>query len=885
MAAAQGRPVDGVAAPRFAVNAASADSVNISSVDAQVEEGASLSAMGGFLLAAGNSLTAGNGGAIRFSLLAPLESGAPQEIGALRLDGRLQGFSLAKGATLNLAGRFFTLADAGGEPQIRDTDGARTMAVAPAFFRQGGFSGYTLSGIDGVRIAAGTEVAPRAEGIAVTVRGISRGSAPAEAGVPSALAAAGDTGVDAVLAGGDGEQTLAADLHLRDKPAGERQTTNLAVSSKEGSVVMEEGAVIRADPRAAVSFTSTGSRGNIDLLGRVVAPGGSIRATLTNGELLQSDAAGLFDPANPDVDRQSGAIHLGANAVLDVSGTFVAQSLAGSGRVTVIGADGTAALRQRVQGEVLTGGQVGLSATNARVVADAGSLVDVSAAAAAVDLPSGANTGVYETQTVWSDAGAISVSSTEASRLDGGLAGHAAGQGAGGSFSMDFHRRAASDNTDPNNPPRADFDHAVVVTQGVPGSGLLVSDSGPPLVTGRVSADALAAGGFDAVSLKSDHSVVLDGPVDIAAARSVTLDAPVIDVRDGSGTHAMGTQASVRASRVALMNTTGNPPVTTKIAPTTPVAAIPTTAGNGTFTARAQLIDLIGSVTVNGVATGRDTVTGEPVASVLLDSSGDIRATGLPVSSAGTATVDKLEGGLYSEGNLELRAQQVYPTTLSAYTIASRGVESGTLATRRSGTVRVVQNAGAAGDVLSAGGSLTLSGSDVEQRGTVKAPLGTITLEADRVTLATGSTTSVSLAGLTVPFGETELGRNWIYALAPYSGGEPLDTATLVETAPPAKQIVLSGQSVAVDAGARIDLSGGGDLQAFEFVAGPGGSKDVLQTASPAQTWAILPSMRLAAAPVDTHLASRNGVDFTSAGNPYYQTYNTLYVSGVAGLA
>src|SRR5258708_30830526 len=47
-------------------------------------------------------------------------------------------------------------------------------------------------------------------------------------------------------------------------------------------------------------------------------------------------------------------------------------------------------------------------------------------------------------------------------------------------------------------------------------------------------------------------------------------------------------------------------------------------------------------------------------------------------------------------------------------------------------------------------------------------------------------------------------------------------------TAPPAKLITLTATSVAIGAGATVDISGGGDLQASEWVPGTGGSRDLL---------------------------------------------------------
>ncbi len=50
---------------------------------------------------------------------------------------------------------------------------------------------------------------------------------------------------------------------------------------------------------------------------------------------------------------------------------------------------------------------------------------------------------------------------------------------------------------------------------------------------------------------------------------------------------------------------------------------------------------------------------------------------------------------------------------------------------------------------------------------------------------------------------------------------------------PPAKLLSLNGSNVSINSGATIDLSGGGDIYAYEFVPGTGGSRDVLSRTNP----------------------------------------------------
>ena len=71
------------------------------------------------------------------------------------------------------------------------------------------------------------------------------------------------------------------------------------------------------------------------------------------------------------------------------------------------------------------------------------------------------------------------------------------------------------------------------------------------------------------------------------------------------------------------------------------------------------------------------------------------------------------------------------------------------------------------------------------------------------------------------PYGTTVDGVEWQFS--PTTGATAPDL-----TAPPAKYIGVNGSRVALDKGAKIDLSGGGDLQAVEWVPGTGGTRDVL---------------------------------------------------------
>ena len=116
---------------------------------------------------------------------------------------------------------------------------------------------------------------------------------------------------------------------------------------------------------------------------------------------------------------------------------------------------------------------------------------------------------------------------------------------------------------------------------------------------------------------------------------------------------------------------------------------------------------------------------------------------------------------------------------------------------------------------LSVAGSLSVNARIIEQYGRLLAPFGHIDLAAtDRLELGAGSVTSVSAGGSLLPFGHIQIGTNWLYDL----GGQQLPVANLAQPA-----IDLDGAELRIDAAATVDLTGGGDLYAYEWMPGNGG--------------------------------------------------------------
>lgn len=496
------------------------------------------------------------------------------------------------------------------------------------------------------------------------------------------------------------------------------------------------------------------------------------------------------------------------------------------------------------------------------ITAQQGSSVDLSGASDTFDIQTGANQ--FTSTPVWSDAGTLSA-------LGGGDITAATIEARGGAASA---RGGTFEWLDP----------------------VLVQSAGAK--TGLVSADQIEAAGFD--SFVARGNVTTRGDVSLALARSFLLrprdysGAPLVSLGNSSGDtlpyadpyYAISFGASgalsITAPRIGLL---GIDQVISSLNDDPD--------SSGTLTLNGGSIDLFGAVAFRN-----------SLSSVLLNSASDIRLVGVqPLArtlTPGTALDSpSLSGQVIAGGNLTFRAAQVYATTGSGN--LQQLIESGGRATVRpftigsagsDSTVRFERNgAPTPSTPYSAGSYISVRGARIEQAGVLRAPLGRIDLGStsafaqsssatlptsiaptESVLLAPGSLTTVSLGGLTVPYGTTtDLTE---YYFTPGSNS-PL-------TAPPAAELRLAGGTIDVQAGATVDASGGtGNLYAYEFVSGTGGSRDVLsrfnsdafstrtgfQYADGRQVYAILPV----------------GTDVSALYDPIYSAdYGNLY-AGEAG--
>ncbi len=240
-------------------------------------------------------------------------------------------------------------------------------------------------------------------------------------------------------------------------------------------------------------------------------------------------------------------------------------------------------------------------------------------------------------------------------------------------------------------------------------------------------------------------------------------------------------------------------------------------AGGGSLFLSADAIDVTGAV-----------VFDPSIGQATLSTPGDLRLIGVaPLTAQSNGIVaSTLIGQLAVNGDLTLQAAQVYPTTGSSVSITSTGA---------AGLIRVQGEGAAPATPYSAGGALQIQAAQVDQAGVVRVPLGTLVLGGSTaspfapattaLTLEPGSITSVSADGVVIPYGTTTDQKEWYFT--------PTFASPL--TAPPAGVLRLAGGSVAVQSGATVDLKGGGDVYAYEFISGAGGTRDVLDQYNPDQ--------------------------------------------------
>ncbi len=738
-----------------------------------------------------------------------------------------------------------------------------TVALAPSFFAAGGFSSYSLrSSYGGLTIAADTTIRPTQGNYIVGADALDRPT-----GTP-----------------------MRSFSQFGLLPVGQRGPVNLALSvdmygydtkSSPRGFLLDKGARIVTDPQASVTIAS---QGLTRILGDIVAPAGDVSLIATNYPMLSV--------------MTNGSLWIGDQAVLDVSG--------------VVMADPSPIRSNRV--EVLDAGTITLAAPTT-VVRDGASLL-LRGAFSPIDRSA---TSIFargtRLQPIWSRGGNLQLATVgptnSGSIYFAGMvdASGGAAQAMGGSMTLGkaaisaalaTQARLATQLLEGPNNIFIEPEH-VNVAAGLGDAPVGTADIVTPVQdTAFISSKVIDGSKFDSVVLYGGNigfvgsvRVNMPGALTLQASKGSIVLLPSAqpgsllpagmpnDPRDYNGAVDGTSVVQIDAGYLRLVG--GD----------LQMIRIPSVRA-GSFTASAKWIDLQRHLSIGNAS------------DVSLVSASAIRALpdnyGFELLDASARTT--FGGALYVPGNLTLAAAEVFPATNTHFLIESVGSIAG------ANTLTIQQN-GAATAPLSAGGGLYLDAVNIIQNGTVWAPLGTVVLgltDASQipaaistratsnvpvtptrsVILGAGSLTSVSAYGLTVPYGQTIDGTAW-YA------GMYQNTTGVATTTPPLKQIGFNTANIDQRAGAVIDISGGGEIYATEFVPGTGGSRNVLTTyqVSPSavgvaltpqypderQVYALVPSQSAPVAPYDS----------TFAGYPYFSGQSVAGTRGgnreLAGIA
>jgi filamentous hemagglutinin len=591
--------------------------------------------------------------------------------------------------------------------------------------------------------------------------------------------------------------------------------------------------------RNAVSFSFTSNRTG-DALGSVTLAENTTIRTDRGGSVSLS--AGKQVNVLGDIVTPSGTINLKINdedAFLPDDATqmvYIGEhaNLSANGSVITYADSRPQLLHTQVQnaGQININQNQGAFAKGAVVIKE-GAVLDVSGASVISDTKTAKG---YVRETLYGDAGTININGSGAMLLDGDFSASATGTGRDGTLNLVFNPKPFNEfDPYPNNSGTFLLTENKQLTATDLSIGASIKDvlqAATPEATqylkAQISAEQIEQAGFANVSIKSyldtpttSSKVELVSDLTLNIGGNLTIDTPILHVQNGGN-------ATLNAGHITLKS------------PSLFVDTFGIAQGIGTLNTNSQQLYVDGLMAISGVNQTN------------LNAQYDIHGQGVrtTVQQGNEAT----DSGLIANGNMTLTARQIFPDSGAKLIFEALGSDS---------VVTINANAQAAKPVLSAGGILTIKANDIVQNGVLTSPFGSINLIGESsVTLTANSTTSVSANNMLIPFGTTT------------TGGERFNPNNdAVSRNLPDKAINIDADKVDMQQSAVLDLSAGGDMFAYEWVPGLGGSKDVL--AQP-DTYAVIPNYNQAFAPTDLNMAGKSAS--VSVGQ-------TVYLNGVNGLA
>lgn len=737
---------------------------------------------GGARLANGKTL-GGKGGDVTIESSADSVPGQSQ----LVMDGEVRGYGVTGGGTLKIQANKVLIGETNGS--VAD----HTLQLATDVLNKG-FSAYNIIGLTTLQVADDTVV-----DVLMPVYRFSD-SAPHQPGGQDPLAALElwtPTLFQENPAKGVLTQRGGASLSLQ---AGS-SVINL-MDPANSTLTLGQGTRISVDPGQRINLRSAGQ---ITVDGELNAWGGTI--DIRQQQFGSNDVATSPQEADPTAHNRS--IWIGDHAVLDVTGRAT----------TAVDALGRVYGQVGKGGSIIIGGEIEsknatATSADAYVIVRPGARLEASGAEALLDIAGQGPTRIA------TDGGRIALSSYNGLFIDGSLHAAAGGAGAaGGRLDIALEAPIYRDSLASNS---VRVPRELIIGQAPDGvllpAALQAGEGAASLRYGytRLSADTLMTGGFDNLSLLSSGLLTFDGDVDLHMNQSLSLYAGSLSLAEASKDAARVNLAApyVRLSGLGAYYTTNafiRPQVLNT--PTDRVSA-------GQFTATADLLDLgnafsFGSNGLIRLLNGSNTaISRRSFDLVTLDSRGDIRMLAKPDVQAASR--------VWTAGDLHLRGAQIYPGT-RVWSEVRVGYQSDSRINLDRTLSISGQGSAPAAAPYSVFGTLQLLAGNIEQGGVIRAPLGWITLgneafgDTRAIHLLPGSVTSVSGAGLVMPYGGTTDGTAYRY------NGQ---SVVLRGIANEDTGVALNAQYIDAQTGSLIDLSGGGDLRGAGFVSGRGGSTD-----------------------------------------------------------
>jgi filamentous hemagglutinin family protein len=669
-----------------------------------------------------------------------------------------------------------------------------SLLLTPDFFRQGGFTNYKLmtTSLGDLEILKNTKLNPLATRWVMdssAIKTASGGMASVAKSIVAPIAGQGDL----------------------------RSATSLTLNAG-GAFLLDTNASLITDPLASMNLLA-GTK--LTVLGNVTSPGGNIFLGITNDIYDINKSITLGEKANLNVNGGGHTIFTNAN------GISVGDLLEG-GLIRIGGFNTAADTSEKA-----------LTPLNSLIIAEKGSSISANGSVGSVYLKRQTIAGIVETTTS-SNAGRIDIQSKQGLILAGSLSGLAGANAVGGTLNL------VLDSPSDLNELILNISSTSVASKIAKN---LSSDG-----NGWVSFSTLTSGGFGRLQLQARDAISFDlgnsektTVLALSSRDAIVLDTPVL--RTGSSNNLVISAPSVELGgnrKKTILEYNPTKADLTYLSPTPEWGA-------ATFTVKANTLDLIGTTSLKGFGVAN------------LNSTGDIRLTQINrkyISESDEVIGERgsnpemrsrMSGVFAVEGDLTLKSSQIYPTTLSDFELLARN------------DLTFLSNGSVAPSVYSGGGSLTALATNIYQSGVVKAPLGKIILGDIRGDLPTqkleySATSVTSVKGeATIIFGGITNGSvATASAWNIYLPGNPGKAASLLleganlsttfRRSLPEKEIVSQAKSVNVKSGALLDASPGGELLAYEFTPGGGGSKDVLTNPN---TFAILPSYQSSSAPID----------------------------------